>query len=138
MTRIFKQDFPHMILNQAQQETFHQSFLEEMLRVNYSEVMENFFNFNFASIGHFSKFVARILKLTRILLEKFDSGNAVMKSEIKQKNPRFDSLLNVIHKYLNKAKFTMIIETLELQEIRGLGHKQCNIRQAFISNKFLA
>jgi len=107
-----------------------------MLRVNYCELMANFFNFSFSSIGHFSKFATRLLKLTKILLQKFDSGNSLTKMEVKQKNPRFDVLLNVIYKYLNQTKFQILIETLELQEIRGIG--QSNIRQAFISNKFLA
>lgn len=75
-----------------------------MLRVVYSELMEHFFEFQFTSIGHFAKFAARILKLTKILLSKFDCGNSTTKIEIKQANPRFDMLLNVIHKYLNKAQ----------------------------------
>lgn len=95
--KIFKMQYPYLILSRAQQLTLHQSFLDEMLRVNYSEVLDNFFNFQFGSIGHFCKFAIRILKITNILLSKFDCGNPLTKIEIKQKNPRFDMLLNLIH-----------------------------------------
>jgi len=78
--------------------------LDELLRMVYSELLEHFFTFQFSSVGHFAKFTARILKLTKVLLLKFDCGNPVVKIEIKQSNPRFDMLLNMIHKYLNKLQ----------------------------------
>jgi hypothetical protein len=58
--------------------------LEEMLRVVYSHVIENFHTFQFASIGHFAKFGSRIIKLTKILLSRFDDGlsNSLFKIEI--------------------------------------------------------
>ena len=138
MGKIFKKDYPYMILNQAQQVTLHKSFLEEMLRVNFSNLMDNFFNFSFSTIGHFSKLATRLLKLTKTLLSKFDCGNPTTKIEIKQKNPRFDMFLDVIYKNLNKSGLKMLIEVLEIAEIRGMGHTFNNIRQSFISNKFLA
>ena len=47
-------------------------------------------------------------------------------------------LLNMIHKYLNKLQLQLFIDTLELEEIRGFGSSQNNVRQSFVSNKFLA
>lgn len=138
MTKIFKLDMPQLLLTQQHQLNLHQSFLDEMLRVVYSELLEHFFTFQFSSVGHFSKFVARMLKLTKILLMKFDCGNPVIKIEIKQANPRFDMLLDMIHKYLNKLQLQLLIDTLELAEIRGFEPSQNNVRQSFISNKFLA
>jgi len=79
----------------------HQSILEEMLQGMYSRVMANFSGFKFSSIGHFAKFGARIMKLTKILLQKFDDGNLTpAKIEIMQHNPKFDMLLNIIFGHL--------------------------------------
>jgi len=60
--------------------------------------MENFFRFEFHKIGDFAKFGSKLLKLTFILLNKFDCGNSLISIETKQKNPRFDMLLNILQK----------------------------------------
>ena len=44
----------------------------------------------------------------------------------------------MIHKYLNKSKFVMLIDILELQEIRGMSSSFNNVRQSFVQNKFIA
>ena len=48
-------------------------------------------------------------------MQKFDAGNnSPLKLEIAQPNPRFDILLNLIHKYLKKAQLSLVMDTLHL------------------------
>lgn len=133
ITKIFKMDFPYLVLNNPI--SLHDSMLDEMLQLNYSDLLLNVFQFDFLSGGHFAKFVTSILKLTFVLLKKFDCHNSVMQIDVKSRNPRFDSFLNLIHKHLNNQNLKIMIEILEIQEVRGTGFS--NIRQAYIQNKFL-
>ena len=120
MCKVFKVESPQMLLSEHFQVNLHQSILEEMLKGIYSHVADNFSAFSFCSIGHFAKFGARMMKLTKILLQRFDSGNlAPAKIEIMQHNPKFDMLLNIIHKYLKNFQLKTIIDTLQLEEIGG-------------------
>ena len=129
MCKVFKAESPQMVLSEHWQVNLHQSILEEMLRVIYSYVVDNFFAFQFSSIGHFSKFGARIMKLTKILLQRFDSGNlAPAKIEIMQHNPKFDMLLNIINKHLMTFQLKTIIDTLQLEEIQGFTQSENNVR----------
>lgn len=64
-----------MLLPQEYQIKLNSSFLEEILRVVYSEIISQFSGFNFSSVGHFAKFSTRILELTKVLIKKFDAGN---------------------------------------------------------------
>ena len=54
-----------------------------------------------------------------------------------QKNPRFDSFLQIIQKCLNQTKFTILISILTIEEITGMGSQSNNIRHSFIQNKFI-
>ena len=47
-------------------------------------------------------------------------------------------LLNLILKFLNKARFQVLLDTLEIDEIRGAGQSLNNVRQQFIQNRYLA
>jgi hypothetical protein len=94
--------------------------LDEILRVVYSDVIAAFPGFKFATVGHFAKFATRLLELTRVLISKFEAGNnSPLKMEIAQPNPRFDLLLNMILKYLKKAQLSLVMDTLNLEEVPG-------------------
>lgn len=128
MNKIFKQEQPYLVLGPNQQVALHDSFLDEMLRLNYSDLMANFFNFQFSSASKFFKFAIRLLKLTFTLLKKFDCGNPVSQLGVKQKNPRFDPMLNMVFTYLNTQNFQMLIDLLEIKEIGGLGPQVNNLK----------
>lgn len=74
-TRIFELESPQMLLCEEHQIKLNSSFLDEILRVVYSEVIAQFPGFNFSSVGHFAKFSTRILEFTKVLIKKFDAGN---------------------------------------------------------------
>jgi hypothetical protein len=105
MNKVFKQDHPYLLLSPNQQVQLNDSFLDEMLRLNYSDLVSNFFAFQFDSAANFCKFAIRLLKLTNTLLSKFECGNPVAQISLKCRNPRFDPMLNMIHKYLNQQNF---------------------------------
>ena len=112
--------------------------MNEMLRDVYSRIIDSFFSFQFSSVGHFAKLFKRILKLTKILFQKFDCGNTLAKIEVKTPTPRFDMLLDLISKSLNKFQLKYLIDILEPEEIRGFDQSYNNVRQSFIQNKFIA
>jgi hypothetical protein len=115
------------------------SFLDDILRVVYSEVLAAFPGFKFSGVGHYAKFATRILELTKVLIKKFDAGNnSPIKVEIAQPNPRFDSLLNLILKYLKKAPLSLIVDTLHLEEVTGFSQSYNNLGYNFVQNKYLA
>jgi len=129
MCKVFKIESPQMVLSEHWQVNLHQSILEEMLRVIYSYVIKDFSSFQFSSLGHFAKFGARIAKLTKILLQRFDSGSlAPAKIEVMQHNPKFDMLLNIINKHLLDLELKTIIDTLQLEEIQRFTQSDNNIR----------
>lgn len=109
-----------------------------MFKINFSECLSNFFNYRFGSIGHFSKFATRLLKIVYLMMARFDSGNHLCMIDIKQRNPRFDSFLNILFSCLNSHNLRLFIEILEVQEVRGVMPGVQNIRQAFVHNKFIA
>jgi len=139
VTKVFKTEYPQMLLDKYWQLHINSSILDEMLRVFYQKMVKEFFRFSFASIGSFAKFAKRILKLTYILLSKFDSGDSpIMRIECKQPCPRFDPLLNMIAKSLNEVSLNIVMQPLELEEMTGFAQSFNNIRQSFLQNKFLA
>lgn len=118
-----------MLLNQNWQVKISHSILDEMLRSFYRFVLRDFFKFEFSSIGRFSKFAKRVLKLTYTLLAKFDSGDSsVLRIDCKQPCPRYDPLLNLIAENLAEVNLDIILQPLELEEITGFAQSFNNIR----------
>ena len=92
-----------------------------MLKLVYFQVMKEFQTFKFTSIGHYAKLTTSLLELTHALLSFFDSGNnTILKMELAQPNPRFDMLLDVILKYLKQTPLTLLMDTLQLEEVTDL------------------
>ena len=109
-----------MLLHQNQRVKIGHSILDEMLRVLYGSVIRDFFKFEFSNIGRFAKFAKRVLKLTFVLLQKFDSGDSpVIRIDCKQPCPRYDPLLQVIAENITDLNLEMILLPLELEEITG-------------------
>ena len=88
-----------------------------MLRGYYRKVVEILYKIEFTSLSDFCKLAKRILKLTYILLEKFDCGDSsLIQIDVLQPCPYFDPLLNLIHSQIQDLNLNLILSVLELDE----------------------
>ena len=101
LCKIFKRTYPQECLDR--EKDFMDSFLAQALYGFYKLVLEHYQELKFVDAASMGTFTARLLKLTRTLLDHFTEIPQSQKAPLLQPMPRFDLLLAAISDILNQV-----------------------------------
>ena len=135
MCKIFKRNHPQECLEQGK--NLMDSFLAHSLINYYKKCMDNWQSLQFQDAASMGSFMARLLKLTRILLDQFTEIPQSQKAPLFQPLPRFDLLLTAIVEVLNQVPIEQLcrapLEIVSVKDHSNFGSSQLTR----LENKFL-
>jgi hypothetical protein len=119
LCKIFKSSFPQECLNEQERIYLHHSFLSQALELVYLPMLQSYQDRRFKTHASFSRYIARFLKLTRLLLLHMIDIPQTQKAKLSQPTPKYDQLLHVITTTLNHLNIEQTcLSVLELKEVK--------------------